>query len=200
MKNKLLSKLLLTIVIIFFFGLKAIANTKNANTKYNLNSKTNNYINNLNTFESNDDEYEKIIAKAEEILKDSLPSDNNTLTQSIENNIRLENSQNYKDLLNDIANTDTIDETFKQIDYDEETQSPYHLPDGYPIQKVTTVALLSKKQKNLEKCLKMQVYGIGTWRTYCQPLKKPPQCSDNDWQKLTTMPIMYCQNSKKTSS
>jgi hypothetical protein len=68
----------------------------------------------------------------------------------------------------------------------------YQLDDGYPMEEVTTVGLFSGRKKHFKKCLIMKTYGGGTWRTYCQPIAKPTQCTDQQWRDLSTMPIMFC--------
>lgn len=101
--------------------------------------------------------------------------------------------KNYKSLLNNVSTPEEIDKTFEQIDNDENSQHfKYKLSDGYSIEQITTVGLLSGEQQRFKKCLIMKTYGGGTWRTYCQPLKKPIKCSNYDWQQLSTMPVMYC--------
>ena len=87
--------------------------------------------------------------------------------------------------------TREIAESFNQID-DEGDQYKYKLEDGYPMEEITTVGLLSGEKKRLKKCLIMKQYGGGTWQTYCQPLKRPTQCPEYDWKQLDTMAIMYC--------
>lgn len=204
--------------------------------------------------DTSDDGYEKLLAEAEEILKDNSPSEtkkkidafnreldskarqekqklkkstvavlseahnivkeNHNINQDykksqnyykvksatdyIDEDVKKYNSQykikNYKNLLDNISTPEEIDKSFEQIDdEDEDSQGfKYKLSDGYPIEQITTVGLLSDEQKRFKKCLIMKTYGGGTWRTYCQPLKKPTQCSDYDWQQLSTMPVMYC--------
>lgn len=204
--------------------------------------------------DTNDDGYEKLLAKAEEILEDNSPSEtkkkidvfnheleakaekekqkikesattvldeahniikeNHNINQDykksqnyyksksakdyIDENVKKYNSEykikNYKNLLDNISTPEEIDKSFEQIDDDDEDSQgfKYKLSDGYPIEQITTVGLLSGEQKRFDKCLIMKTYGGGTWRTYCQPLKKPTQCSDYDWQQLSTMPVMYC--------
>jgi len=68
----------------------------------------------------------------------------------------------------------------------------YQLNDGYPMEEITTVGLLKGTKKHFKKCLIMKTYGGGTWRTYCQPIAKPTQCTDQEWRDLSTMPIMFC--------
>ena len=203
--------------------------------------------------DTSDDGYEKLLAEAEEILKDNSPSETkkkiDAFNRELEGEVRQEkqklkkstaavlseahnivkenhninqdykksqnyykvksakdyidedvkkcNSQykikNYKNLLDNICTPEEIDKSFEQIDDDKDSQGfKYKLSDGYPIEQITTVGLLNGEQKLFKKCLIMKTYGGGTWRTYCQPLKKPTQCSDYDWQQLSTMPVMYC--------
>lgn len=101
--------------------------------------------------------------------------------------------KNYKNLLDDVKleTPQQIGESFNEID-DNSTKSKYKLSDGYSIEDVTTVGALTGQNKRLKKCLIMKTYGGGTWRTYCQPLKKLTQCPDYDWKQLSTMAIMYC--------
>lgn len=99
--------------------------------------------------------------------------------------------KNYKELLADVKNPKQIDNSFDKIDRNS-SKSKYKLSDGYSIEDVTTVGALTGQNKRLKKCLIMKTYGGGTWRTYCQPLKKPTQCPDYDWKQLSTMAIMYC--------
>lgn len=98
--------------------------------------------------------------------------------------------EGYNDLLENIKTPEQIQKTFDEIDSDEDSQ--YKLSDGYSIEQITTVGLLTGQDKRLKKCLILKNYGGGTWRTLCQPLKKPTQCSDYDWEQLSTMAIMYC--------
>ncbi|WP_150463663.1 hypothetical protein [Francisella sp. XLW-1] len=100
--------------------------------------------------------------------------------------------KNYDGLLESISTPKDIEESFNDIDKDENDDFKYKLKDGYPIEQITTVGLLSGEQKRYKKCLIMKTYGGGTWRTYCQPLKKPTKCPDYDWQQLSSMSIMYC--------
>lgn len=95
--------------------------------------------------------------------------------------------KNYKELLNDIKTPNQIAESFDQIDNDGSKSK-----DGYSVEDITTVGDLTGQNVRLKKCLIMKTYGGGTWRTYCQPLKKPTQCPDYDWQQLSTLAIMYC--------
>ncbi|MEY8703013.1 hypothetical protein AB4F11_08640 [Francisella philomiragia] len=99
---------------------------------------------------------------------------------------------NYDGLLESISTPKDIEESFKDIDSDDKDNFKYKLKDGYPIEQLTTVGLLSGEEKRYKKCLIMKTYGGGTWRTYCQPLKKPTKCPDYDWQQLSSMSIMYC--------
>ncbi|AIT09261.1 hypothetical protein LO80_04280 [Candidatus Francisella endociliophora] len=99
--------------------------------------------------------------------------------------------ENYHDLLENIKDPEQIEKTFDEID-DDDNKYQYKLKDGYPIEQITTVGLLEGQEKRLKKCLIMKTYGGGTWRTYCQPLKKPTQCPSYDWDQLDTMAIMYC--------
>ncbi|MED7787504.1 hypothetical protein [Francisella sp. 19X1-34] len=101
--------------------------------------------------------------------------------------------KNYKNLLDDVKleTPEQIGDSFDEID-DSKAKSKYKLSDGYSIEDVTTVGALTGQNKRLKKCLIMKTYGGGTWRTYCQPLKKPTQCPDYDWNQLSTMAIMYC--------
>ncbi|API86271.1 hypothetical protein [Francisella uliginis] len=99
--------------------------------------------------------------------------------------------KNYKELLADVKTPKQIDNSFNKIDSNS-SKSKYKLSDGYSIEDVTTVGALTGQNKRLKKCLIMKTYGGGTWRTYCQPLKKPTQCPDYDWKQLSTMAIMYC--------
>ncbi len=216
--------------------------------------KANDYGDTLSSLvDTGDDDYEKLLAEAEEILKDNAPSEtkkkidafnlelatkakqekqklkkpaasvltearnmikeNHNIDQDfkksqsyykakstkdyIDENIKKYNYEykvkNYKNLLDNVSAPEEIDKTFEQIDNDENSQGfKYKLSDGYPIEQITTVGLLSGEQQRFKKCLIMKTYGGGTWRTYCQPLKKPTKCSDYDWQQLSTMPVMYC--------
>ncbi|WP_150466663.1 hypothetical protein [Francisella sp. SYW-9] len=101
--------------------------------------------------------------------------------------------KNYKNLLGGVKleTPKEIGESFDEID-NSKAKSKYKLSDGYSIEDVTTVGSLTGQDKRLKKCLIMKTYGGGTWRTYCQPLKKPTQCPDYDWNQLSTMAIMYC--------
>lgn len=202
---------------------------------------------------TSDDNYEKLLAEAEEIIKDNAPSETKkkidafnlelatkakhekqklkksaarVLTEArnmikenynidqdftnlqsyykvksakdyIDENVKKYSDEyklkNYKSLLNNVSTPEEIDKTFEQIDNDENSQHfKYKLSDGYSIEQITTVGLLSGEQQRFKKCLIMKTYGGGTWRTYCQPLKKPIKCSNYDWQQLSTMPVMYC--------
>ncbi|AJI52609.1 hypothetical protein [Francisella philomiragia] len=100
--------------------------------------------------------------------------------------------KNYDGLLESISTPKDIEESFNDIDEDDNGNFKYKLKDGYPIEQITTVGLLDGEQKRYKKCLIMKTYGGGTWRTYCQPLKKPTKCPDYDWQQLSSMSIMYC--------
>jgi hypothetical protein len=101
--------------------------------------------------------------------------------------------KNYKNLLDNVKleTPKEIGESFEEIDNDD-VKTKYKLSDGYSIEDVTTVGSLTGQSKRLKKCLILKTYGGGTWRTYCQPLKKPTQCPDYDWNQLSTMAIMYC--------
>ncbi|MEY8768049.1 hypothetical protein [Francisella philomiragia] len=100
--------------------------------------------------------------------------------------------KNYDGLIESISTPKDIEESFNDIDEDEKDNFRYKLKDGYPIEQITTVGLLDGEQKRYKKCLIMKTYGGGTWRTYCQPLKKPTKCPDYDWQQLSSMSILYC--------
>ncbi|APC92073.1 MULTISPECIES: hypothetical protein [Francisella] len=228
--------------------------------KQNEAPKANDYGDALSSLvDTSDDDYEKLLAEAEEILKDNAPSETKkkidafnlelatkakqekqklkksattVLTEThnvikgnhnidqvfkksqnyykaksaedyIDENVKKYNDQykikNYKSLLNNISTPEQIDKSFDEIDKDGDEDKDkdnlgfnYKLSDGYTIEQITTVGLLSGEQQRFKKCLIMKTYGGGTWRTYCQPLKKPTQCSIYDWQQLTTMPVMYC--------
>ena len=222
--------------------------------KQNEAPKANDYGDALSSLvDTSDDDYEKLLAEAEEILKDNAPSEtkkkidafnlelaakakqerqklkksaagvltearnmikeNHNIDQDfkklqsyykaksakdyIDENVEKYNDEykvkNYKNLLDNVSKPEEIDKIFEQIDNDEDSQGlKYKLSDGYPIEQITTVGLLSGEQQRFKKCLIMKTYGGGTWRTYCQPLKKPTKCSDYYWQQLSTMPVMYC--------
>lgn len=113
------------------------------------------------------------------------------IDQNVKNYNDVYEIKNYSDLLEDIKTPERIEKTFDKIDQDEGNYQ-YKLKDGYPIEQITTVGLLKGQNKRLKKCLIMKMYGGGTWRTYCRPLKKPTQCLDYDWSQLDTMAIMYC--------
>ncbi|MBK2029416.1 hypothetical protein IB655_08520 [Francisella noatunensis] len=100
--------------------------------------------------------------------------------------------KNYDGLIESISTPKDIEESFNDIDEDEKDNFGYKLKDGYPIEQIITVGLLDGEQKRYKKCLIMKTYGGGTWRTYCQPLKKPTKCPDYDWQQLSSMSILYC--------
>lgn len=57
--------------------------------------------------------------------------------------------KNYKNLLDNISTPEEIDKSFEQIDDDDEDSQgfKYKLSDGYPIEQITTVGLLSGEQK-----------------------------------------------------
>jgi len=100
--------------------------------------------------------------------------------------------ENFDTLLDDVKTPKQIEKSFDKIDNDDNDKYQYKLQDGYPIEQITTVGLLTGQEKRLKKCLILKTYGGGTWRTYCQPLKKPTQCSEYDWHELDTKAIMYC--------
>ena len=101
--------------------------------------------------------------------------------------------QNLLDGLSD-GSGDEVDQLFNLASEEEleGEEFQYQLDDGYPIEEVTTVGLFKGPKKHFKKCLIMKVYGGGTWRTYCQPIAKPTQCTDQEWRDLSTMSIMYC--------
>lgn len=113
----------------------------------------------------------------------------------IDENVKKSNDayqiENFDNLLDDIKSSEKIEKTFDEIDNDD-GKYQYKLKDGYPIEQITTVGLLNGQDKRLKKCLILKTYGGGTWRTYCQPLNKPTQCTEYDWNQLDSMAIMYC--------
>ncbi|MBK2092393.1 hypothetical protein [Francisella philomiragia] len=114
------------------------------------------------------------------------------INENVENYDKDYKPKNYDGLIESISTPKDIEESFNDIDEDEKDNFRYKLKDGYPIEQITTVGLLDGEQKRYKKCLIMKTYGGGTWRTYCQPLKKPTKCPDYDWQQLSSMSILYC--------
>lgn len=57
------------------------------------------------------------------------------------------------------------------------------------LDKTTEVGQENAKYKD---CLEQKVFGDGTWSTYCQPIKKPEKCSEDDWNKLASLAILNC--------
>ena len=149
----------------------------------------------------------KTVQKADKIIKDQQnieaefkddPHDyyqGKSVINHIDENVKKSNDayeiENFDNLLDDIKSPEKIEKTFDEIDNDE-GKYQYKLKDGYPIEQITTVGLLSGQDKRFKKCLILKTYGGGTWRTYCQPLKQPTQCPDYDWNQLDSMAIMYC--------
>ncbi|MEY8716678.1 hypothetical protein [Francisella philomiragia] len=114
------------------------------------------------------------------------------INENVENYDKDYKPKNYDGLIESISTPKDIEESFNDIYEDEKDNFRYKLKDGYPIEQITTVGLLDGEQKRYKKCLIMKTYGGGTWRTYCQPLKKPTKCPDYDWQQLSSMSILYC--------
>ena len=119
-------------------------------------------------------------------------SSDDYINENVKNYDKDYKPKNYDGLIESISTPKDIEESFNDIDEDEKDNFRYKLKDGYPIEQITTVGLLDGEQKRYKKCLIMKTYGGGTWRTYCQPLKKPTKCPDYDWQQLSSMSILYC--------
>ena len=102
----------------------------------------------------------------------------------------------YQNLLDGLSDSggDEVDQLFNLASEEEleGDEYKYKLDDGYPIEEVTTVGLFKGPKRHFKKCLIIKTYGGGTWRTYCQPIAKPTQCTDQEWNDLSTMAIMYC--------
>ena len=111
-------------------------------------------------------------------------------------NTDYETNRLYQNLLVDLSDG-SGDEVYQLFNLASEEaleggEFQYQLNDGYPIEEVTTVGLFRSSKNHFKKCLTMKTYGGGTWRTYCQPIAKPTQCTSQEWKNLSTMAIMYC--------
>jgi hypothetical protein len=62
--------------------------------------------------------------------------------------------------------------------------------EGAMIYDVTSVGI--KNNAKYKDCLQIKIFGQGTWQTYCQPVKKPENCSDDNWNNLKSLAILSC--------
>jgi len=62
--------------------------------------------------------------------------------------------------------------------------------EGAMIYDVTSVGI--KSNVKYKDCLQIKIFGQGTWQTYCQPVKKPQNCSDENWNNLKSLAILNC--------
>ena len=132
-----------------------------------------------------------------EIIQESFSLVANNLELSTESPVNGDGTDElYQNLLDDLSDGsgNEVTQLFNLASEEEleNEEFQYQLDDGYPIEEITTVGLFSGQKKHFKKCLILKTYGGGTWRTYCQPIAKPTQCTDQEWRDLSTMSIMFC--------
>ena len=62
--------------------------------------------------------------------------------------------------------------------------------EGAMIYDITSVGI--KKNAKFKDCLQIKKFGQGTWQTYCQPVKRPENCSDENWNSLKSLAVLSC--------
>lgn len=146
------------------------------------------------------------IKNTDEIIREHFSVKNNMEDGIVDSDVASNNAKSYaanddtdnlyQNLLAELSDGsgDEVDQLFNFASEEEleGEEYKYKLDDGYSLEEITTVGLFKGQKKRFKKCLIMKVYGGGTWRTYCQPIAKPTQCTDQEWRDLSTMPIMFC--------
>lgn len=133
------------------------------------------------------------VRDSDDIISDTFALNNdNTPAKSIKNTEDI--VKPYESALAKLNKENEMEQLFNSASQEMLASEEYddEIEEGYPVDEITTVGLFKGQEKHFNKCLLMKKYGGGTWRTYCQPIAKPTQCTVQQWRDLSTMPIMFC--------